>query len=75
MAQVWLDTNRLQQGTRMKRLFALRNKNRTLVKDDSGQPVYFTSKDAARVYRANLTSDISTYFITLGVDHKLYKGE
>ena len=58
----------------MKRLFALRTKNKTLVKDDKGQPMWFTSKPEARQYRATLTEDHSTYFITRGIDHKLYKG-
>jgi len=58
----------------MKRLFALRTKNFTLVRDDVGQVVYFQTKDAARAYRAKLTTDHSTYFITRGIDHKLYKG-
>jgi hypothetical protein len=58
----------------MKRLFALRTKNFTLVRDDVGQPMWFTTKDAARAYRAKLTTDHSTYFITRGIDHKLYKG-
>lgn len=57
------------------KLFALRTKNRTLVKDASGKPMYFGSKDEARQYRATITEDTNTYFITLGTDHKLYKGE
>jgi hypothetical protein len=57
------------------KLFALRTKNRTLVKDASGKPMYFGSKDEARAYRATITEDTNTYFITLGTDHKLYKGE
>lgn len=58
----------------MKRLFALRTKNFTLVRDDVGQPMYFATKDAARDYRAKLSTDHSTYFVTRGIDHKLYKG-
>lgn len=55
------------------KLFALRNKHRSLVTDASGKPMYFGSKAEAREYRASITDDTSTYFITLGVDHKLYK--
>jgi hypothetical protein len=57
------------------KLFALRDVNYKLVKDDNNQVVYFSSKEAARQYRSTLTTDENTYFVTLGSDHKLYKGE
>lgn len=57
------------------KLFALRTKTRALVKDDNKQPIYFGSKNEARQYRASITEDTNKYFITLGIDHKLYKGE
>lgn len=56
------------------KLFALRDVNHKLVKDDNNQVVYFSSKEAARKYRSQLTDDQSTYFVTYGIDHKLYKG-
>lgn len=59
----------------MKRLFAIRNSRGHLVCGDSNQPVYFDSKPAARAYRSTLTQDHNTFFITFGVDHRLYKGQ
>ena len=56
------------------RLFALRTKNFTLVRDDVGQVMWFATKEQARRYRAKLTTDHNTLFITRGIDHKLYKG-
>lgn len=56
------------------KLFALRDVNHKLVKDDTNQVVYFSSKELARKYRAELTDDQSTYFVTYGIDHKLHKG-
>jgi len=56
------------------KLFALRDVKHNLVKDNNGQVVYFSSKEAARKYRSELTDDQSTYFVTYGVDHKSYKG-
>lgn len=57
------------------KLFALRDVNHKLVKDNNKQVVYFSSKEAARKYRSTLTTDENTYFVTYGTDHKLYKGD
>ena len=58
----------------MKRLFALRDSRGQLVRSEDKQPMYFADKDSARRYRSKLTQDINVYFVTYGVDHKLYKG-
>lgn len=59
----------------MKRLFALRDSRGQLVRnEDNKQPMYFADKDSARRYRSKLTQEINVYFVTYGVDHKLYKG-
>lgn len=58
----------------MKRLFAIRDSRGQLVRDDRNQPMYFGDKPSARAYRSTLTQDHHTYFITFGVDHRLYKG-
>jgi hypothetical protein len=58
----------------MKRLFALRDSRGHLVKTTDNQPMYFDSKDAARKYRSWLSPDKDQYFVTYGIDHKLYKG-
>lgn len=58
----------------MKRLFALRDSRGQIVRNDDKQPMYFSDKDSARRHRKALTSDINVYFVTYGVDHKLYKG-
>lgn len=56
------------------KLFALRDVYHKLVKDDNNQVVYFSSKEAARKYRSELTDDEDKYFVTYGTDHKLFKG-
>ncbi len=59
----------------MKRLFALRDSRGQLVRhEETKQPMYFSDKQAARNYRSKLTQEINMYFVTYGVDHKLYKG-
>jgi hypothetical protein len=58
----------------MKRLFALRNSRGQLVCGIDNKPVYFGSKPEARDYRSSISKEANQYFITLGVDHKLYKG-
>ena len=58
----------------MKRLFALRDSRGQLVRNEHNQPMYFADKPSARTYRSKLTQDHSTYFVTYGVDHRLYKG-
>jgi len=55
------------------RLFAIRNKDHKLVAGEDGEPLYFPSKDIARKYRESLTERHDEYFITYGIDHKLYK--
>jgi len=59
----------------MKRLFALRDSRGNLVKDEDKQPKYFADKQSARVYRTKLTDRHDEYFVTYGIDHKLYKGK
>ena len=58
----------------MKRLFALRDSRGQIVRNEDKQPMYFSDKQTARMYRSKLTQDINVYFVTYGVDHKLYKG-
>jgi hypothetical protein len=58
----------------MKRLFALRDSRGQLVRNEDKQPMYFSDKDSARRYRSKLTQEHNVYFVTYGVDHKLYKG-
>lgn len=58
----------------MKRLFALRDSRGHLVRNDDNTPKYFADKQSARVYRSKLTQDTNTFFVTYGIDHKLYKG-
>lgn len=59
----------------MKRLFALRDSRGQIVRNEDKQPMYFADKQAARNYRSKLTSEINVYFVTYGIDHKLYKGQ
>jgi hypothetical protein len=58
----------------MKRLFALRDSRGQIVRNEDKQPMYFADKQSARNYRSKLTSEINVYFVTYGIDHKLYKG-
>jgi len=58
----------------MKRLFALRDSRGQLVCNEDKQPMYFSDKQTARMYRSKLTQEHNVYFVTYGVDHKLYKG-
>jgi hypothetical protein len=58
----------------MKRLFALRDSRGHLVRTEDNQPMYFADKNSARTYRSKLTQDTNVYFVTYGIDHKLYKG-
>ena len=58
----------------MKRLFALRDSRGNIVRNEDKQPMYFADKQSARNYRSKLTSEINVYFVTYGIDHKLYKG-
>lgn len=58
----------------MKRLFALRDSRGQIVRNEDKQPMYFADKQAARNYRSKLTSEVNVYFVTYGIDHKLYKG-
>ena len=58
----------------MKRLFALRDSRGNIVRNEDKQPLYFADKQAARNYRSKLTSEVNVYFVTYGIDHKLYKG-
>ncbi|NBO25455.1 MAG: hypothetical protein EBU96_01425 [Actinobacteria bacterium] len=58
----------------MKRLFALRDSRGQLVRNEDKQPMYFSDKQTARMYRSKLTQEHNVYFVTYGVDHKLYKG-
>jgi hypothetical protein len=57
------------------RLFAIRDNNHRLVKDKDNKPVYFPNKQTARQHRATITQRTDEYFITYGIDHKLYKGQ
>jgi len=57
------------------RLFAIRDTQYRLVKDKDNKPVYFPSKQAARQHRATITQRADEYYITYGIDHKLYKGQ
>jgi hypothetical protein len=58
----------------MKRLFALRDSRGHLVRNDDNTTKYFADKQSARVYRSRLTQDTNVFFVTYGIDHKLYKG-
>jgi len=58
----------------MKRLFALRDSRGQLVRNEDKQPMYFADKQSGRNYRSKLTSEVNVYFVTYGIDHKLYKG-
>ena len=58
----------------MKRLFALRDSRGNLVRNEDRQPMYFANKTSARTYRSKLTDRHDEYFVTYGIDHKLYKG-
>jgi hypothetical protein len=58
----------------MKRLFALRDSRGQIVRNEDKQPMYFADKQSARNYRSKLTSEVNVYFVTYGIDHKLYKG-
>lgn len=58
----------------MKRLFALRDSRGHLVRNEDNTPKYFADKQSARVYRSKLTQDTNVFFVTYGIDHKLYKG-
>jgi hypothetical protein len=58
----------------MKRLFALRDSRGHLVRNDDNTPRYFADKQSARTYRSKLTQDTNVFFVTYGIDHKLYKG-
>lgn len=58
----------------MKRLFALRDSRGQLVRTEDKQPMYFADKQSARNYRSKLTQETGVYFVTYGIDHKLYKG-
>jgi hypothetical protein len=57
------------------KLFALRDTSHRLVKGSDGNPVYFANKREARDYRKTLTDRHDQYFVTYGIDHKLYKGQ
>ena len=59
----------------MKRLFAIRDSRGHLVRNEQNQPMYFADKQAARTYRSKLTQETNVYFVTYGIDHKLYKGQ
>lgn len=58
----------------MKRLFALRDSRGQLVRTEDKQPMFFADKQSARNYRSKLTQETGVYFVTYGIDHKLYKG-
>ena len=58
----------------MKRLFALRDSRGNIVRNEDKQPMYFSDKQTARMYRSKLTQEHNVYFVTYGIDHKLYKG-
>lgn len=56
----------------MKRLFMLRHdKGGAIIKDGSGQPLYFNDKMLAKKARGNYGD---TAVVTFGPDHKRYKG-
>jgi hypothetical protein len=56
----------------MKRLFLLRRgKGGAVIKDEGGQPLYFQSKQEAKVARDSMGSGA---VVSVGIDHKLYKG-
>jgi len=59
----------------MKRLFALRDSRGIIVQNEHKQPMYLADKQSARTYRSKLTQEINRYFVTYGIDHKLYKGQ
>jgi hypothetical protein len=59
----------------MKRLFAIRDSRGQLVRNEEKQPMYFADKQAARAYRSKLTQATDMYYVTYGIDHKLYKGQ
>lgn len=58
----------------MKRLFALRDSRGNIVRNEDKQPMYFSDKQTARMYRSKLTQEHNVYFVTYGIDHRLYKG-
>jgi len=59
----------------MKRLFAIRDSRGQLVRDEQKQPMYFADKQAARSHRSKITQKTDEYYVTYGIDHKLYKGQ
>lgn len=59
----------------MKRLFAIRDSRGHLVRNEQKQPMYFADKQEARKHRTTITQRTDEYFVTYGIDHKLYKGQ
>jgi hypothetical protein len=56
----------------MKRLFIIRRgRNGAVVLGDDKQPLYFQSKTEAKVTRESLGGG---FVVSVGIDHKLYKG-
>jgi len=55
------------------KLFALRDANHKLLREKN-QVIYFPSKELARKHRITLIQNEGVYFVTYGIDHKLYKG-
>lgn len=57
----------------MKRLFVLRkHKNGPIILNKQGEPFYFDNKMAAKTARNAIGGDT---VVSIGIDHKLYKGE
>jgi hypothetical protein len=56
----------------MKRLFILRRgKGGPVIRNDEGQPMYFSTKPEAKQTRDTIGNAV----VSIGPDHKLYKGE
>lgn len=50
-----------------KRRYMLRDKDRTPVKDVTGEPLYFSRKGQAKTYRDSVSEDLT---VSIGPDHR-----
>lgn len=55
----------------IKRLYAVRNGNKVV--KQGNEAVYFATREDARAFKNTLGD--GNFFITYGIDHKLYKGQ
>ena len=54
-------------GDKVRRYMLRMTKNRTPVKDVTGEPLYFSTKDGAKAYRDSTSEDMT---ISVGPDHR-----